>query len=329
MASQASDNSYRAHDLRDHVYDRVKGDRMTDLVFITGADDRLLGNLFMLLEGTRQTEPGLSLKICDFGFSDPAKAFLDGLGLLLPKPAFLKDYDHPWYAKAAMGDYVEAAHPDAGGFVWIDADIIPIKPFQREIGHIALDMMKTRSRWALCPDVTGGSINDFIEEWIARGSDMSPFQTQLAAHRVSGEQAYLNTGFLICTEGSAADQWRRLTLQQSIWLLFEQNSFNTLAHAKPKYTHLLDTQVWNAHGEMLDHVKIADTDPTIFVHATSSGDRHADGPISLSVEGKRLDLNLKLLLKPDLRDRQLQLLSSFLERHGADLDAAGLLSDVA
>lgn len=302
--------------------------RMSDLIFISGADDRLLGNLFMLLEGVRQVEPGLPLKVCDFGFSEPAKDFLDGLGILLHKPDFLRDYDHPWYAKAAMGDYVEAAHPDAGGFVWIDADIIPIKPFKREITHIALDMMRNRWRWALCPDVTGGSVNDFIEEWIERGSDMAPFRTQLEAKGVSGDEVYLNTGFLICTDGAAADDWRRLTLQQSIWLLFEQNSFNTLAHAKPKYTHLLDTQIWNAHGAMLDTIEISEADPTIFVHATSSGDRHADGPISLSVLGKRLDLNLKLLIKPDLRDRQLQLLSGFLDRHGPALDAAGLLSEI-
>lgn len=300
---------------------------MADLKLITGADDKLLGNLFMLLEGARQVEPTAPLAVCDFGFSPGARQFLDTLGVLLHKPSFVETYDHPWYAKAAMGDYVEAADPHAPGFVWIDADIIPTKQFARALDGLAIDMVQSGACWAVCPDVSGGTLNDFIAEWTERGRDIAPFRPMLDRFGLNGGQPYLNTGVIVCTDMEAARSWRKLTLQQPVWLLFEQNSFNALAHRKPKKLRLLDTREWNAHGALLDRVALTDDDPTMLVHATSAGDRHKDGPISFSVRGKRLDLNLKLLLAPHLRDRQLQLLSRFVERTGAVMEETGLLTD--
>ena len=300
---------------------------MADLKLITGADEKLLGNLFMLLEGMRQIEPMAKLAVCDFGFTPPARRFLDALGELAPKPALLEKFDHPWHAKAAMGDYVEAIEPGAPGFVWIDADIIPIKPFTRALDGVAIDMVQNRACWAVCPDVSGGSLNDFIAEWTERGRDIAPFRPMLDRFGLDGGQPYLNSGFIICTDMEAARTWRRLTLQQLIWLLFEQNSFNALAHRKPKKLRLLDTREWNAHGVLLDTIAFTDVDPTMLVHATSAGDRHKDGPLSFSVRGRRLDLNLKLLLAPQLRDRQLQLLSRFVERTGELMEETGLLTD--
>ncbi|MDJ0684768.1 MAG: hypothetical protein QNJ84_08710 [Alphaproteobacteria bacterium] len=299
---------------------------MADLRLITGADDKLLGNLFMLLEGARQVDPTAEFAVCDFGFTPAARRFLDALGLLLPKPAFLEEFDHPWYAKAAMGDYVEAADPRTPGFVWIDADIMPIKPFARALDALAIDMVQGGVCWAVCPDVSGGALNDFIAEWAERGRDIAPFRPMLDRFGLDGRQPYLNTGVIVCTDMEAARRWRKLTLKQPVWLLFEQNSFNALAHRKPKKLRLLDTREWNAHGALLDGVALTDDDPTVLVHATSAGARHKDGPVSFSVRGKRLDLNLKLLLAPHLRDRQLHLLSRFVERTGPIMEETGLLT---
>lgn len=291
--------------------------------FLSGADDHLLGNLFMLLDAAPAVDPGTEIKVCDFGFSPPVARFLTEIGVLLPKPDFLKAYDHPWYAKAAMGDYLPADEMAARGFVWIDADIIPLHPFAADIAALAAEMRIDGESAALCPDDVGCSLQAFIDQWRERKRDIDPFAKQINDFGVSPDSKYLNTGFLICTDAGLARAWRDLVLKQHVWLLFEQNSFNTLAHAAPEKIRQLDTAEWNAHGSLLDDAEMggagADgTGKTRFVHATSAGDRHVDGELNIGVGGKSRRMNLKLFLREDLRKRQLAHLERFMITH-ADL----------
>lgn len=294
---------------------------------ISGADDALLGNLFMLLEGLAQTDPGAALHVCDFGFSQPARRFLQALGCLLPRPAILGQRRHPWYAKAAMADYL-APDQKAGGFVWIDADIIPLHPVLPALDAELAAMTDAGQSFALCPDAAGGSLDDFITTWQARGSDTAPFSALLDRHGVSGDRPYLNTGFLICRDAGLASAWRDLTFRQSEWILFEQNSFNCLAHLAGERMRLLDTAVWNRHGALLDTADPADP-RGILLHATSEGDRHVSGPANIPVGDNRLPLTLKLLLRDDLRERQMALLRGFIARHAEMMRHCGLLVPTA
>lgn len=302
---------------------------MTDTIapiYLSGADDHLLGNLFMLLDAVPAIDPGTEVKVCDFGFSPPVRTFLETIGVLLRKPAFLFKFDHPWYAKAAMGDYLPAAQLEARGCVWIDADIIPLRPFAADVAALAEDMRASGQSAALCPDDVGCSLADFIEQWRERQRDIEPFTNQIKEFGVDPNSKYLNTGFLICTDAALARAWRDLVLKQHVWLLFEQNSFNTLAHSAPQKIRQLDASEWNAHGALLDDAAADGTGKTRFVHATSAGDRHVDGELNIGVEGKSRRMNLKLFLREDLRKRQLAHLERFMTRHAAQLAECGVIA---
>lgn len=294
-------------------------------LYITGADDHLLANLFMLLEAVAQCEPHLELKVCDFGFSDPVRTFLSEIGVLLARPALLSGKDHPWYAKAAMADYLPDDQVTDRGFVWIDADIIPLKSFDEPVAALADTLRCDGKSVALCPDDCGYTLSEFIDVWRSRNRDIAPFARQLAERKVSTEFRYLNTGFIICTDLSFAHSWRNLVLQQHIWLLFEQNSFNSLAYENPQKLITLDTLQWNAHGSLLDEVSADGSGATYFAHATSAGDRHVDGELNVGVGDKSMRMNLKLFTRDDLRGRQLAHLQEFMNRHVDALIRHGLL----
>ncbi len=293
--------------------------------YITGADDHLLANLFMLLDAVAEHEPAIDLKICDFGFSPPVARFFGRMGWLLPKPAFLAGKDHPWYAKAAMADYLPGDTVAERGFVWIDADIIPLAPFNDGVARTAADLRQTGRSAALCPDDCGYSLSAFIEAWRGRDRDVAPFAEQLAARGIAGDQAYLNTGFIICVDPAFAQAWRDLVLKQHVWLLFEQNSFNSLAYEAPGRVAVLDTAEWNAHGSLLDDVDASGGGAARFVHATSAGDRHVDGELTVGVQGMSRKMNLKLFVREDLRTRQLGHLERFMNRHADALIETGVL----
>ncbi len=295
---------------------------MAGPVLLSGSDDRLLGNLFMLLQGLEEQDPGSKLYVCDFGYSPKARRFLEQLGILVPKPAFLKGFQHPWYAKAAMGEFLPPEMTQ-DGFVWIDADIIPVSPVADKINAVTEAMAAEECKVALCPDSADVTLGAFIAEWAERGSDIAPFSSMLDSYGVSLDKPYLNTGFMICRDARLARAWRDLVLRQSEWLLFEQNSFNCLAHAAGHGLKLLDTSVWNAHGALLDDVTLEPPSAHL-IHTTSAGDRHIDGPAKLALDGGFIDLHLKLFLRQDLRDRQMGLLQRFLSRHASALYQAGL-----
>ena len=295
-------------------------------IYLSGADDHLLGNLFMLLDAVPAIDPGTEIKVCDFGFSSPVKRFLEAIDVLLPKPSFLTKYDHPWYAKAAMGDYLPAAQLQQRGFVWIDADIIPLRPFNADVTALAEEMRAQGQSAALCPDDVGCSLQGFIEHWRERQRDIEPFAKQIKQFGVDPESPYLNTGFLICVDAGLAQAWRDLVLKQHVWLLFEQNSFNTLAQSAPDKTRRLDTAEWNAHGALLDDVVADGSGKTRFAHATSAGDRHVDGELNIGVEGKSRRMNLKLFLREDLRQRQLAHLERFMTGHADMLAECGVIA---
>lgn len=301
---------------------------MLTLSLITGSDSRLFGNLCMLLQSMHEQDPGATLFVCDFGFEPSHREFLTALGLFLAKPDHLKDRHHPWYAKAAMVDFLQSRPEteDSDGLVWIDADIIAVQPVSDDIQTLADELHDHGQCAALCADANGVNLDGFIADWEQRSEDLSAFKRLLSAHSVSGDAAYLNTGFVVVADLSIAEAWRDLTLRQREWLLFEQNCFNVLAHAESDRIRLLQTAVWNAHGPLLDDAAL-NGDPVRLIHTTSNGERHVDGDVGYGVRGSMTKGNLKLFLREDLRKQQLALLQRFLEKHFDLLVDTGVLTE--
>lgn len=291
--------------------------------FITGADDHLIGNLFMLLDSFARQEQEETLHVCDFGFSPEVRRFLERIGVLLRRPSLYMERDHPWYAKAGMVDFLPSQHVDA--FVWIDADMILTGPVATGVDAQLAEMAEHDQTVALCRDECRLTLQEFIDRWIERGRDIEPFGPLLDAAGVDRARPYLNTGFLICRDLGFARAWRDLTLAQPVWLLFEQNCFNCLAHSRPDRVRLVDAAEWNVHAAALDDALTPANPSPRILHATSDGDRHLDGELQFGVGGKLMRRNLKLFLREELRNGQLEHLESFLERHFDALCETGLL----
>ena len=295
------------------------------IAYITGADNNLFANTLMLLDSIAAHEPALELKVCDYGFTASQARFLTELGCLLPTPAQHAGHPHPWYFKAAMVDYVTPLGADE--LVWIDSDIIALKPFRTALEKLETPMREAGKSVAACPDASGVTLEDFLTDWRGRDADVDPFDQMLQARGVDRSHPYLNSGVIYCRDLAFAAAWRDLVLQQPVWLLFEQNSFNALALEPPGRALVLDTALWNSHGQLLETVLTPEGGETPYLlHTTSHGKLHVDGDLRFGVRDRMTSGNLKLFVRDDLRQLQLQHLQHFLDRHFDLLCDCGVLT---
>lgn len=294
------------------------------IAYITGADANLFANTLMLLDSVAHHQPDLSLGVCDYGFTSAQARFFEALGCLLPTPQQHAGHTHPWYFKAAMVDYVTPTGADE--LVWIDSDIIALRPFRSDMEALAGEMDARGCAVAACPDASGVTLESFLKDWRGRDADVAPFEEMIADFGIDPAQQYLNSGVLYCRDLTFAEAWRDLVLKQHVWLLFEQNSFNALALRPPGQALVLDTALWNSHGQLLETVLTPEGGETPYLlHTTSHGKLHVDGELTFGVRNRHTTGNLKLFVRDDLRGLQLQHLQRFLDRHFDLLVDCGVL----
>ena len=295
------------------------------IAYITGADANIFANTLMLLDSIENHEPDLSLQVCDYGFTPPQARFLEALGCLLPTPPQHADRSHPWYFKAAMVDYVIPTGADE--LVWIDSDIIALRPFRAAMEALAEEMNSGGFAVAACPDASGVTLESFLSDWRGRDADVTPFEEMINDYGIDPSQGYLNSGVFYCRDLAFATAWRDLVMKQHIWLLFEQNSFNALALRPPRQALVLDTALWNSHGQLLETVLTPEGGETPYLlHTTSHGKLHVDGELTYGLRDRHTTGNLKLFVRDDLRGLQLQHLQRFLDRHFDLLCDCGVLT---
>lgn len=292
--------------------------------FITGSDSNLFPSILMLINSMAQHMPKAILKICDYGFTPEQADFLSRLDLLLETPPHLKNSPHPWYNKAAMVDYLDDVEDEC--FIWLDADMVILRPFEEDINAIIEGMHDAGKSIAVCPDSFKAPIDGFIADWKTRNNTLDTFERQLADYNVSGDHIYLNSGFIICTDFEFARSWRDLVAKQDIWLLFEQNSFNTLAYHHQDKLQILETAVWNCHGKLLEDVLTPQGEENpVIIHVTSDGSQHFSGDVTMGLRGKNMSMKLKAFIRDDLRNIQMKHFEGTLTKHFDLLCETGVL----
>ncbi len=292
---------------------------------VTGANDFVFPNLLMFLESAKRHMPDEKIYVCDFGLTAAQACYLDDKGILLPLPAKLKNFEHAWYRKASLNEYLTPLGVD--GFVWLDCDMILMEDIRPELFSISEKMIEEGTHVSICQDAAGLTFQGFADLGLEKNADIQPFITLAAVMNCSMDSPYLNTGFFLVNGMDLPMLWGVMTRKQHEWLLFEQCSFNLLAHNGQWKVKLLDCREWNAHGPYLQDVLTKEAPySSRIIHVTSQGDLHFNKQFEYEFEEKKMTGNLKLFLRDDLRKLLLDDFAAAVQNEGPALIKAGVLS---
>ncbi|WP_420549179.1 hypothetical protein [Curvivirga sp.] len=291
---------------------------------VTGANDFVFPNLLIFLESMHEFMPDEKIYVADFGLTDAQIRYLDAQGYLLPLPEKLREYDHAWYRKASLYDYLTPLGVD--GFVWLDCDMILAEDFRPAMSSIMEEMEATGADISICQDAGGMTFQSFYDFGKSHDADIEPFKNLAAAMGCPMESAYLNSGVMILNGMELPMLWGAMTRKQHQWLLFEQCSLNLLVQNGSRKMKMLDCREWNAHGPFLEDVMTEKAPYTSrIVHVTSSGKLHFNQEFKYDHLGKSISGNLKLFVREDLRKTLLDNFASSFERNGELMVETGLL----
>lgn len=292
------------------------------MLIVTGADARCFAMTGILDQSLARWLPDVPLRVCDFGLTSAQRRFLETSGRLLPRPDSVAADLHPYFAKAALCDYLPGHD---GPVIWFDSDMVAVAPLAERLTAILAAMRQSGAGSAACPDAEAASIDAFIARW-----SVAPFAAAARTLGLDHSRPYLNSGFFVCSMEVLRDVARHSRTLADHQMI-DQNAFNLAAWAPGRRVAVLDTAAWNAHGRLLGRMVTADDGSvtcdgrrTLVLHATSIGGAHHDEQHGL-LRGAAGDLPfvVKMLRNGDLARLQRDLLTGFAVRHGEALQAAG------
>ncbi len=298
------------------------------IAYVTGSDSTLFMNAGILFDSFEEFMPDHTLRICDFGLEDCHRQFFAERGTLLPTPSQLSDYEHPWYRKASLIDFLPDEDFDA--LIWLDVDMMLTSSLHDGITALVAEMTEKGESAALCADASRRTLKDFLAAFRGKGEEIEVFERDLKGNGVDLSLPYLNTGFIILTSRRLAEEWRDKVLEQSVGYLFEQNAFNVLAHRRDEGVRLLSASEWNVHGELLATALTPRAERQArILHATEFGSRHNADIIGgkFELEGKTsMQVNFKIFTRHDLQNLQRRHFMRFLEGNFAQLVDCGVMT---
>lgn len=282
----------------------------------------MFSSLCMLLGSASTVHPKLQIEICDYGLSPGQRAVFKQIGVpVLPRPKELAGQHHPWFLKAALGEYVKAKAFDA--VVWIDSDMLVLKPIEQPLQELCAAMAEANEVVACCPDGLGASMRSFVENW---PTNVKPFAELMAAHNVDPELPYLNSGLVLFRDRDFLARWHKMVWGIQPYTLFEQNAFNVAAYEVPGVRpRMLASEEWNRHGNLLPTTDFDQASPPLrILHATSSGQHHTERVLEVRSKGHKWLTKLKLFNEPRLQQKQVDALNAFVAKHHDTLVLHGI-----
>src|SRR3972149_1969884 len=132
---------------------------MGDLTYVTGANRVYFPILCAFLESFSEFCKGERIHVCDFGLSVEQRAFLDRMGLLLPRPSGIPGGLQSFYYKASIGRYL-GNHP-VDKVVWIDCDCLILYSLTAHL-HALSEELEPYGDYVAVTSDQSGSIGDFI-----------------------------------------------------------------------------------------------------------------------------------------------------------------------
>src|SRR5579863_4080977 len=223
--------------------------------FVTGVDHRMFDQLFLLIGSLRRSSPSIELLVCDFGLSDHQRGYLRRKNMLLSIPDGMGNPPHPWYYKAALGQYV--AHLGTDAVVWLDADLIILSDIKPALEELRASMQQSGEAIA----VAG---RDTLTVGDQLAMDPAPHYAKLVAG-FRADAAYLNSGFFLCRSMKFLQDWAALCAAMPMELLFEQNAFNLTALASAERVRVIDPSEWNLSAADLRPMRIEASGPGMVV----------------------------------------------------------------
>ena len=298
--------------------------------FITGANDKYFFMCAMLLESLQRCFPGLPCPVMDLGLSDARRKYFEQKKLLLKFPAGLNKADHPYKLKSSMASFLGDARSSMP--IWIDCDIIAIRPASQELSDLARDLVSQAKDMAMAtdegPNQTLGAIGSSFGE------------AKLLAAIVNDpslkERRCLNAGLVVFSNPDAAGNWQTVAAAQDGDKFPDQNALNLMAYRDLDHVTVLDSRVWNVHARLLKAVKASGNEVTcdgqkpIFVHATSAyeGDL-LGGLMPISAKDCGCEAYLRFFANEHLRKLQEDYLAGFLRHNFETLRDLGILIKVS
>jgi hypothetical protein len=268
------------------------------LCLVTGTDRRMFAQLLLLGGSLRRHSPDTVLHVCDFGLTEPQRAYVRRRYVLLDKPADIQPR-HPWDYKANLGRYTAGVACDA--VIWIDVDMIVVDDIAAPLQELLEAMIVDQHALAVAD--SGVSIRDQLAAEPAES-----YAKLLQNFDQSGP--YLNSGFFLCRAPGFLDVWAQQTAMMSFEKLYEQNAFNLVALGSPRQVRLLDRFRWNLVANELPAVRIevangsamvnGPTGRTLILHATST-DRARDLveiTIPMKFNDKPFSTTVRMIGKP-------------------------------
>jgi hypothetical protein len=292
---------------------------MEKTILVTGGDERYFLMGCMLLHSLRKFSSRLPVYFLDFGLSRMQREFMENNCMLVDRPRGLGQALHQFALKAAMGKFLDGV--PWTNFIWIDSDMIVIRPFQERLAALLRQMTQNKIDIAACVD-SSSTLENFVAKAIARKQHVLPFINALQAAGVSPKEPYLNSGFVISRSRDLFEEWHRITERLTPHLLFEQNAFNIAVRKHGKFT-ILSAAEWNLHGhEMLARPASM---PSMILHPTSDNPNDLLTPGWVEFGKRHIYGQIKLFRNPELRVAQESVIHDFLKASHVELERLGIL----
>lgn len=307
------------------------------IFYLTGFDRHYFWMAGGLISSFARWVGDQRLHVCDFGLTESQRRFLGDRGMLLAWPASVPAGLHPWQIKSKLADYVPDGADDA--YVWLDSDMIVVDGLAEPLAQLLARMERTATAVAAAPNADTKTIRRALATGKQKGRDVWPFERLIEERGIDRDSAYLNTGIFVCTSRAWLDRWRDLSDALPMHYLFDQSSFNTLAHAERGSALILEAEEWNVHGRLLAAATVAaDAEtgrPRIacfgrgvkVLHATSDGRFTRRGEFTITVDGRPIRGGGKVFRDPVLAGLQLHHVETFVRDNLDLLVSAGVLDD--
>lgn len=302
----------------------------SSLKFVTGTNDKYFFMCGMLLESLQSCFPGIPCRVMDFGLSEPRRKFFAEKNLLLNIPASLSKTDHPYKLKSSMAWFV----PDepASLPVWIDCDIVAVRPASQELLDLAGELVAQNKIMAISTDE---GPNKTLES-VCNSYGEAKLRAALAADPSLGERRCLNAGVVVFANRGALENWQVVAAAQDGDMFPDQNALNIMCYRDPARVTVMDARVWNVHAGLLKSVKAAGNgidcagEKPIFAHATSAfpGDIMG-GSMPISAKDLGCEAFLRFFTNDRLRSLQENYLTAFLRTNFELLRDLGILVNVS
>lgn len=299
---------------------------MTDVFLVSGADEKYFVMAGMLADSLAERLPELPFRLMDLGLSESQREFARRQGWLLPVPAGLRLPSHPFLLKAAMGRYLKPI--GEGDVVWIDSDVVAVADGARQVAEQLAAMARQGQSLAVTPEAgTVKTVGQFI-----RHSPAPKFERMVKGGGLDEGLPYINSGVIFIRDRDALDSWLGIAETYEGDVLFEQNAFNLLAHRRGASLGWIDPRTWNNHGKLLGEIRMQSGEircqerPVLLLHPTSNEAGDVDKVVTkVTTRGLSLDIHLKLLRSPMLREIQKRHLNRFLNKNFTMLADCGVL----